>query len=105
MGELLLQGSDSMFRYYASTFLQNLRRNRLHTLIGIFGLSIAFTSAFLIGLYIKDELTFERWISNYNQIFRVDSIDLYQGTRYNAGPADLGLWLAQDFPQLESTRA
>jgi putative ABC transport system permease protein len=51
-----------MFGSYVSAAVGNLVRNRLYAAISIIGLSIGFTAAILIGLYARDEFSYDRFI-------------------------------------------
>src|ERR1700742_664602 len=51
-----------MFGNYLSAAIGNLVRNRLYAAISIIGLSIGFTAAILIGLYARDEFSYDRFI-------------------------------------------
>lgn len=60
-----------MYSNYLKIALRNLRKNKLHTSINIFGLSIGFVVAILSILYIRNELSYEKWIPHQEEIFRV----------------------------------
>jgi len=60
-----------MYRNYLKIAIRNLRKNKLHTSINIFGLSIGFVVAILAILYIRNELSYEKWIPNHEQVYRV----------------------------------
>jgi hypothetical protein len=70
--------------------LRNVRRNKLHAAINVIGLSLGFCVALLISLYIKDELSYDRWIPDYQDIYRV-SATVAKGERSAYSPSDLGL--------------
>ncbi len=56
-----------MFRNYFTTALRNLVRNRLYAAINIFGLSVGFAAALLIGLFVHDEFSYDRWIPDHER--------------------------------------
>lgn len=60
-----------MYRNYLKIAIRNLRKNKLHTSINIFGLSIGFVVAILAILYIRNELSYDKWIPQHEQIYRV----------------------------------
>jgi putative ABC transport system permease protein len=60
-----------MFRSYLRSAFRNLRKNRSITFINIGGLSIGMAVAVLIGLWIWDELSFDRYNKNYDHIAMV----------------------------------
>jgi putative ABC transport system permease protein len=51
-----------MFRHYLITTVRGLAHHRLYTLINVAGLSIALTAAILIALFVRDQLSYEKWI-------------------------------------------
>ena len=60
-----------MIRNYFKTAFRNLARNKIYSFINIFGLSIGLASAMLIMLYVKDEVSFDRFHKNVGHIYRV----------------------------------
>lgn len=62
-----------MFRNYFKTAFRNLARNKVYSLINIAGLSLGLASAMLIMLYVKDEVSFDRFHKNVNNIYRIVS--------------------------------
>jgi putative ABC transport system permease protein len=61
-----------MFRNYLSAALGNIGRNGLYAAITILGLAISFTAAILIGLYLRDEYTFEHVIAGHQNVYRIE---------------------------------
>jgi putative ABC transport system permease protein len=60
-----------MIRNYFKTAFRSLRKNRFFTLINIAGLTIGFTCCILMGLYIQNELSYDRFQQKGNRIARV----------------------------------
>jgi putative ABC transport system permease protein len=60
-----------MFRNYLKTAWRNLSRSKMYSLINIAGLSIGMAVATLIGLWIYDEISFNRNFSHYDRIAQV----------------------------------
>jgi putative ABC transport system permease protein len=60
-----------MFRNYFKIALRNLANNKVYSLINIAGLTIGLTCAMLILLYVKDEVSFDRFQQKSQQLFRV----------------------------------
>ncbi|MEX6687985.1 ABC transporter permease [Danxiaibacter flavus] len=60
-----------MFRYYLKTAIRNLTRNKIYTIINISGLSIGLACAMLIILYVKDEVSYDRFHKNVGNIYRI----------------------------------
>src|SRR6185437_14793881 len=66
------RGGASMLRNYLSAALGNIGRNGFYAGITILGLAVSFAAAILIGLYVRDEYGFERFIPGYQQVYRVE---------------------------------
>ncbi|MHA4807381.1 ABC transporter permease [Flavitalea flava] len=57
---------------YFKTALRNLFRNKAYAFINIGGLSLGLACAILIILYVKDEVSYDRFHHQVGQIFRID---------------------------------
>ncbi|HUZ61244.1 MAG TPA: ABC transporter permease [Hanamia sp.] len=82
-----------MFKNYFKIAFRNLSRNKVHSIINIAGLALGLACAMLIILYVKDELSFDRFNKNVNNIYRVavkgerQGIEMEDGnTGYLQGP-------------------
>ena len=62
-----------MFKNYFKTAFRNLARNKVYSFINIAGLSLGLACAMLIMLYVKDEISFDRFHKNVNNIYRIVS--------------------------------
>ena len=60
-----------MFKNYFKTAWRNLARNKVYSFINVAGLSLGLACAMLIMLYVKDEVSFDRFHKNVNNIYRV----------------------------------
>jgi putative ABC transport system permease protein len=60
-----------MFKNYLKTAIRNLTHNKVYSFINISGLSIGLACAMLIILYVKDEVSYDRFHKNANQIYLV----------------------------------
>ncbi|HUZ61644.1 MAG TPA: ABC transporter permease [Hanamia sp.] len=60
-----------MFTNYLKTAFRNLKRNKLYSSINVFGLAIGLASCLLIGVYIMNELSYDKFNVNANRIVRV----------------------------------
>jgi putative ABC transport system permease protein len=90
--------------HYLAVAFRALPRNWLYAGITILGLAAGFAAAILIGLYVRDEFSFERFIAGYEQIYRLETDVLAPGQEpahvdTTAGTA--AELLALDFPELE----
>ena len=57
-----------MIRNYIKIGYRNLSRNKGYSFINIGGLSLGMTVALLIGLWVYDELSYNRYHENYDRI-------------------------------------
>jgi putative ABC transport system permease protein len=85
-----------MFKNYFKTAWRNLRKSKLHSFINIEGLSIGMTVAILIGLWIYDELSFDKNFKNYNRIAQV-----IQNVTNNG---EVQTWTSVPYPLAEELR-
>jgi putative ABC transport system permease protein len=60
-----------MFRNYLAAAVRNLARNGPYAGVTIAGLAIAFAAAILIGLYVRDQMSFDHWVPAYQRVFLV----------------------------------
>jgi len=75
-----------MIKNYFKTAIKTMMRNKTYTAINIFGLSIGLACVMLIVLYIKDEVSFDRFQVNGAKIFRiVQAGHRPDGTEYKSG--------------------
>lgn len=74
-----------MLKSLFKTGWRSLQKNRLYTFINLFGLTIGITGSILIGLYITDELSFDKFNTNANRIVRVN-MDYGDGATQNRVP-------------------
>ena len=103
-----------MLKSYLKTALRNLSRNKVYSFINISGLSIGLACAMLIMLYIKDEVSYDRFHKDVSQIYRVvskrsvpgDSVIIrnpytgyFQGPRFTAAIPEIAA-----FVRLQSDR-
>ncbi|HEX5171621.1 MAG TPA: ABC transporter permease [Cyclobacteriaceae bacterium] len=61
----------AMYKSYFKISWRNLIRNKVYAAINIGGLALGMSVALLIGLWIYDELSFNKYHENYNHIARV----------------------------------
>lgn len=77
-----------MFKNYFKIAYRNLKRNKIFSFINIAGLALGLASAMLIILYVKDEVSFDRFHSNVSHIYRIVNKSHFLGedrTNVNSG--------------------
>jgi putative ABC transport system permease protein len=93
-----------MFRNYLAAALRNLLRNRLYTVINVAGLAVGFAAALLIALFIRDELSYDRFFADSERVYRVYPLGkLPVGGFIESEQTEPGVaqWLPLAFPQIE----
>ncbi len=92
-----------MLRNYLTSALGNLRRNWLYAGITVLGLTVSFTAAILIGLYLRDEYSYETFIPGYQSVYRLDTVLSLPGkkpTVLDNAHVTAAAQLKLDFPQV-----
>ena len=94
-----------MFRNYLSVALRNLLKHKVHSTINVLGLAIGLASFVLIFLYVKDELSYDRYHSKADRIYRVTA-EIVGAENSSSMPFPAGHTLLADFPNFveETTR-
>jgi putative ABC transport system permease protein len=102
MFKQILYWSGQMFANYIKIALRNLRKHRGYSLINITGLAIGMACCILILLWVRDELSFDRFHKNGDDIYRIiQDINFSDHTTswaINQGP--LGPSLEKDYPEI-----
>lgn len=93
-----------MFRNYLKITLRNIRRHRGYTFINIGGLSLGMTCVLLILLYVRHELSYDRYHPDAERIYRVAVKSNFPGRNdIVLTPAALAPALAAELPEIESS--
>jgi len=93
-----------MFKNYIKIALRNLGRNKVSSIINISGLAIGLACVLLIGMYVKDELSYDRFFKDASRIYRVNTHEKFGNNEFTAGhtPPPVGLALVNNYPEIES---
>jgi putative ABC transport system permease protein len=94
-----------MIKNYLKIAVRTLARSKVHSLINIFGLSLGIACCVLIVLFVKDELTFDRFHTNAERIYRVFGRENWgenQDFFYTVTPFAMGPALKDNFPEIEA---
>jgi putative ABC transport system permease protein len=62
-----------MFRNYLFTALRNLTRHKLYSFINVAGLTVGLTCAIFVILFLRDQLSYDRWIPGTETLYRVEA--------------------------------
>jgi len=92
-----------MFKNYFKIAFRNLISQKFYSFINIVGLSIGITACILVALYIKQDLSYDKYHKNARQIYRIGfSITQSGVTDYSAQtPALLGPTLKELYPEIK----
>ena len=93
-----------MLKNYFRIAFRTFSRNRIFTLVNVFGLSIGLTACLLIASYVFDELNFDKYAANAGQIYRLGihvtgngSVEDYPHVDAGVGPGML-----RDMPEIRT---
>jgi ABC-type antimicrobial peptide transport system permease subunit len=89
-----------MIRNYFKIAWRNLLKNKIYSVINIAGLASGMAVAMIIGLWIYDEVTFNRHFEHYESLYQVMMHQTFDGTRgtQEALPYPLGEELKSRYP-------
>ncbi len=96
-----------MIKNYLKIALRNLRKHKGYTFINITGLAVGLACCLLIVLFVRDELSYDRYHDNADRIYRI-TLDALLGEQEIHGPispAPMAQALVNDFPEVvQATR-
>lgn len=92
-----------MISNYLKIALRNITRHKGFSFINIFGLALGIACAMLIYLWVYDEITFDRFHRNIDQIYRVEQEQVYNGESYhvNVTPYPSGEGWKMEIPEVQ----
>ncbi|MCF2443686.1 ABC transporter permease [Dyadobacter sp. CY345] len=80
-----------MFQNYFKIAIRSLLKSKLFSFINIFGLALGMSCSLLIWLWVKDELSFNRFYADLENIYIIRSASDWKGQK-NVGEATPGPW-------------
>ncbi|QMW03131.1 ABC transporter permease [Spirosoma foliorum] len=94
-----------MLRNYLLIAFRNLRKHKTFSFINITGVAVGLACFLLIALYVKDELSYDRYNTNADRIYRVArtflSSDGVPSLKLAQAAPPFGPLIKQDFPEAE----
>jgi len=90
----------TMFQNYIKVAFRHIKRRKVYSFINILGLTIGMACFLLIGLWVKDELSFDRFHQKKERIYRVLNRLSDDSTEFNITYA-LGPALKAEYPEVE----
>ena len=94
-----------MLKNYLAIAIRILLKQKTYSLINILGLSIGLASTMLISIYILDELSYDKYITDAHRIYRAGITEKFQGEEisYTDTPAPLAEAMRKEIPEVESS--
>jgi putative ABC transport system permease protein len=92
-----------MIKNYIKTAFRSLMKNKGFTFINVFGLALGLATCMLIVFYVFDELSYDKFNTNADRIYRVDNDIKFNGApnSYAVAPAPMAAAMKNDFPEVE----
>jgi len=93
-----------MFKNFLISAFRNLIRNKFYTLLNILGLSIGLAAFIFILLYVRDEITYDKYNEKHERIYRIES-DFNISNRHDKFaivPVPMGPAFKLEFPEVET---
>ena len=94
-----------MLKNYFKVAFRNLINNKVYSLINIGGLTLGIATALLILLWVGDELSYDRYHTNADWLFRTIVIGDVAGQKValTTNPAPFADLVAREIPEIQST--
>jgi len=89
-----------MLRNYLAVALRNLAANKVNAAINIGGLAVGLAACLVIVLFVRDELSYERWLPHADRVAAVESTFMVPGREaiaFAAAPGPMKGALEKDF--------
>jgi len=92
-----------MIKNCLKTAFRNLLKNKGFTAINVLGLALGLATCLLIVFYVFDELSYDRFNTKADRIYRVNNDIKFGGiaNSYAVSPAPLAAAIKADFPEIE----
>jgi putative ABC transport system permease protein len=98
-----IQWRCDVFRNYMLVALRSMKRQKGSAAINLLGLTFALACVFWIFLFIKHELSYNKFHKEADHLYSVIDKDHYYQYNYRATPTAVGAALKEYFPEIERT--
>ncbi len=95
--------NTSMLKNYIKIAVRNFMKYKFYTFVNVFGLTVGLSIVFLIGLFVNDELNFDKFHDNTDNLYRVVENQYYAGQPVfpvAVTPIALGPSLLEEYPEV-----
>lgn len=93
-----------MLKNYFKIAFRNLYKNKVYSFINIFGLAVGIACCLLIGLYVQNEWSYDKFHSNSDRVYRAwveETVDNGRVLLNTATPIPLGPAIRENIPEIE----
>jgi predicted permease len=94
-----------MIKNYIKTTFRNLWKNKGYSLLNIGGVAIGIACAGLIFLWVEDELTYNHYFRNRDNLYKIKDRQTYDGNTFtfDATPGPLAAGIKAEIPGIKNT--
>jgi putative ABC transport system permease protein len=98
-----LYWSSAMVKNYVKIAFRNIQRHKMYSYLNIVGLAVGITCSLLITLWVLDELSFDRFHTYADRLFRVEFNQNYSGELFhvNVSPHPMAPALVEEISEVE----
>lgn len=97
----LLYWSVVMFKNYLKIAIRSLQKQKLNSFLNIIGLAVGIACSLLIILHVKHELSYDRYFSKSERIYRLIDADSPTAKGWACTSPVVGLLIKDDIPEIE----
>src|SRR6266487_5940311 len=94
-----------MFQNYLKVAWRNLMKSKIFSFINIIGLSVGLTCCMLITIYLYNEVSYDKYHKNINQLYQLGTIFIANGKEEKTPntPAPMADAMKKEFPEISET--
>jgi len=95
--------NTTMLKNYLKITVRNFWKHKFYTFVNVLGLTVGLTTVFMIGLFVNDELMFDKFHEHKDELYRVVENQYYDGQPVfpvAVTPIALGPSLYEEFPEI-----
>lgn len=90
-----------MIRNYIKVAIRNLLRQKGFSFINIFGLALGISCTALIGMWVNDELSYDRFHKDYERMYRITATLPELKVYVAVSPSPLGIAIKNEIPEVD----
>ena len=62
-----------MIGHYLKSAYANALRDKQYLIINVMGLAIALSAVILIALFVRDEVSYDKWLEGHERIYKIEN--------------------------------